>query len=123
MTLSVPGSVPAEAGFEEVADRLVAHVSVGGEDIEEGVEPLAGRMRGVEEDLTLAADSAGASRQFAERFLTDAVAEIAGHLHRLLEEAERVGHRFSAPARRHRPSHHCRCRVSGGADPWHCGTR
>ena len=70
-----------------MADRLVAHVGVGGEDIKEGVEPLAGRMRGIEEDLTLAADGADASRQFAERFLTDAVAEIPGQLLRLLEEA------------------------------------
>ena len=115
--------MPAEAGFEEVADRLVAHVSVGSEDIEEGVEPLAGRMRGIEEDLTLAADGAGASRHFAERFLTDAVTEIAGQLHRLLEEAQRVRQRFSALVHRRGHPNRCRGRVAAGADPWHCETR
>jgi hypothetical protein len=89
--------VPAEAGIEEVTDRLVGDAGVAREDLEERVEPLARGMRRVEENLSLAADGARAARQVTERFFADAKAEIPGQLHRLLEEAECVRHRSATP--------------------------
>jgi hypothetical protein len=54
--------VPAETGFEAVADRLVGHAGVDGEDFEERIEPLARRVSRIQEDLPLAADSTRAAR-------------------------------------------------------------
>ena len=89
----------AKAGFEEVADRLVAHVGVGGEDIKEGVEPLAGRMRGIEEDLTLAADGADASAIVLASLVVDEALKTQGVDERLLaaglESARAAGVRLA----------------------------
>ncbi len=82
--------MPAETGLEEVADRLVVHAWVDGEDFEKRIEPLARRVSRIQEDLPLAANGAGATRQVTERFLADAEAEIPCQLHRLFEEAEGV---------------------------------
>lgn len=77
---------------EETTHRFPRHRRLGGEHVEQQVETLGRRMGGVDENLPPAPDGARAPWRVSERFFADDESDVACQLHRLLEEAQRVGH-------------------------------
>ena len=84
---------------QQAADGLVGNGWIADQHPQQYRELVSSRALEIQQDRPPTADNTGATRQIAQRFFADMVADLAGQLQGFLQKTQRVVHAYESSSR------------------------